>query len=212
MYQGAQKGGPPDRGRITPIKFFFIYNMTYCTEHTLLPEQSVSPPRKRKRRTAAASRKRLKLEWPKIPEKHVRVFLLPEHATKPSILDFLKSEHLEGLRETCQNEDIDKVLVGPVLNKKGEPTGRELVVYYAEDGLHGNKKPNAYLNTHLSSLGTLDLLGNVVLGAQSAKTGNIVSVKASDIAHLASAAQLGAEQQEALKEAAIEAGGIKSES
>ena len=180
----------------------------YCTEYTLLPERPVSPPRKRKRRTAAPARKRPKLEWPKIPAKHVRAFLLPEHSTEPSILDFLKSEHLEGLRETCQTQDIDKVIVGPVLNKKGEPTGRELVAYYTEDGLHDNKKPNTYLNAHLSSLGNLDLLGNVVLGAQSAKTGNSVSVKASDIVNLINVAKLGAEQQEALKEAAVEAGGI----
>jgi len=180
--------------------------MTYCTEHELLPERPVSPPRKRKRR------KRPKLEWPKIPAKHVRAFLLPENGTEPSILDFPKSEHLEGLREKCQSHDIDSVTVGPIMNKKGEPTGRKLVAYYAEDGLHSEKKPNVYLNSHFPKpLGALDLLGNVVLGAQSVKTGNHVSVKASDITHLVSAAQLGSQQQDALKEAAIEAGGIKSD-
>ena len=182
--------------------------MSYCTEHELLPERSVSPPRKRKRRVAAGPRKRPKLEWPKIAAKHVRVFLLPEHGTEPSILDFPKSEHLEGLRERCQTEDIDKIVVGPVLNKKGEPTGRELVAYYAEDGLHNNKKPNAYLNTHLSPLGNLDLLGNVVLGAQSAKTGNLVSVKASDLANLPTVLEANKLDRAALEAEMEEAGGI----
>lgn len=186
--------------------------MAYCTEYEILPTRPISSPRKRKRRPTAAFRKRPKLEWPKIAAKHVRVFLLPEQSPESSILDFPKSEYLAGLRETCLSHDIDKVVIGPILNKKGEPTGRELVAYYAENGLHGEKKPNVYLNTHLSPPGSLDLLGNVVVGAQSTKTGNIISVKASDIQKLVAAAECGAEQQETHKKAVIEAGVIISES
>lgn len=179
--------------------------MSYCTEHEILPERELPEPRKRKRRVA---NKVAKLEWPKIASKHVRVFILPWDSTEATIWDFPKTEHLERLRGICQSDNINSYVIGPILNKKGEPSGSELVAYYAEDGLHTEKKPNAYLNKHLSPLGVLDLLGNVILAAQSAKTGNPVSVKSSDLAKLPAVLRANEATRAILRAEVEEAGGV----
>ena len=96
--------------------------------------------------------------WPKIAPKHVRVFLLPGG----SILDIPETKHLEGIRRVCGceiGEVLDSRVIGEVLDKGGGPTGRELVRWYAKGD-------------------------DLVLTAQSVKTGNPVSVKPADLAKL----------------------------
>lgn len=143
--------------------------MPLCTEHKLLPPR----PEIRKRKKKSCAKKRRKtIPWPKVKPGCVRVFTLLVGGT-PKMQDLPKEEHLASLQELCEHLDIETTTLGEVISTKDNPTGRSLVVYSDGEALHHERHLNGFFGG--------DFAGNLVVGAQSAKTGALVNVQKTDI-------------------------------
>ena len=152
---------------------------TCCTEYVLLEPKhfpEAEPTRKRRRKSRKKTKpKRTKIDWPKIAPGFLRIFVMNDGV--PVYRDIEKAQELEELRASLGCQNMETLVIGPILNKKEESSGRELILLMDEEGL--KKKVNAFF----ASLG-MELRGTVILACQSGSTGNLVNVKHSDLKHL----------------------------
>lgn len=158
---------------------------TCCTEYVLLePKCFAEPAPTQKRRRKSRKKKtpkRTKIDWPKIAPGFLRLFVINEVTGVPVYHDIEKASELVELQKAANCQTIETMVLGPILNKKQESSGRELLLFFDEEGLHTNKKVNPFF-AHQDP--AIELLGTILLASQSASTGNLVNVKHSDLKHL----------------------------
>lgn len=136
-----------------------------CTEHELLP------PRK-KAKSKAKTRKK-KAPWPPVPKGHLRCFQVGvqgDFATK----DMLPVDHLAEVQKICKAQAIATRILGEIHNRKGEPSGRLLVLFFASFPEDDASPHSLFEGVH----------GTAVLNAKSKHTGRLVNVRRSDPKHL----------------------------